>query len=274
MQRALWNRYAKKYDTVDELTERTGRSEKWVRTQLVRYELPLRIVFPRPIVAVADATYFGKKRSWGMLVIRDPHEGENLYWDEIWREAPSDYQRGIAALEAQGFTINALVIDGRNGVREAFPGIPVQMCQFHQMQIVTRYLTKHPKLPAGQELRAITCTLARSTEVSFARLLNEWETHWHDFLREKVPDLDGKRFHYVHRRLRSAYFSLRRNLQFLFTFERYPNLHIPNTTNSLDGTFSHLKAAVKIHRGLTKSHKKKMLEILLRKKRNMKRKRN
>jgi hypothetical protein len=274
MQHALWNRYAKKYDTIDELTEQTGRSERWVRTQLAAYTLPPHTPTPRPIVAVADATYFGKARSWGMLVIRDPHEGENLYWEEIWREAPSDYQHGVATLEQQGFTIQALVIDGRNGVREAFPGIPIQMCQFHQLQIVTRYLTKHPKLPAGQELRAITCTIARSTEVSFARLLNAWEAHWHDFLREKVPDADGKRFHYVHRRLRSAYFSLRRNLPFLFTFERYPELHIPNTTNSLDGTFSHLKAAIKIHRGLTKSHKKKMLEILLRKKRKTQKRRN
>jgi hypothetical protein len=271
MRKKLWVRYAQKYDTIEELTDRTGRSEKWVRLQLSVYVLPEYAPAPSPIVAVADATYFGKQRSWGMLVIRDPKEGENLYWEEIWREAPSDYQRGVEELQSQGFTIQALVIDGRNGVREAFPGIPVQMCQFHQMQIITRYLTKHPKLSAGQELRAIALTLARSNEATFTKLLVAWEAHWHDFLREKVPDPDGKRFHYVHRRLRSAYFSLKRNLPFLFTFERYPGLHIPNTTNCLDGTFSHIKTAVKIHRGLTKAHKKKMLEILLRKKRKSKR---
>lgn len=239
--------------------------------QLAAYALPPLSLTPRPIVAVADATYFGKKRSWGMLVIRDPKEGENLYWEEIWREAPSDYQRGIEALEVQGFIIQAMVIDGRNGVREAFPGIPVQMCQFHQLQIITRYLTKYPKLPAGQDLRALALTLARSDERTFATRLAEWEAHWHDFLREKMPDPDGKRFHYIHRRLRSAYFSLKRNLPFLFTFARSPELNIPNTTNCLDGTFSHIKTAVKIHRGLTKAHKKKMLEILLRKKRKSKR---
>ncbi len=120
-----------------------------------------------PIVAVADATYFRKKRSWGILVIRDLKEGDNLYGEEIWKETPSDYQRGVEALEARRYVINALVIDTRNGVRETFPGIPVQMYQFHQMQIITRYLTKYPKLPAGQDLRALALTPACSDEASF-----------------------------------------------------------------------------------------------------------
>lgn len=29
---------------------------------------------------------------------------------------------------------------------------PAQMCQFHQQQIVKRYLTSNPLTPAGQEL--------------------------------------------------------------------------------------------------------------------------
>jgi hypothetical protein len=37
----------------------------------------------------------------------------------------------------------------------AFPGIPIQMCQFHQKQIITRYLTGSPKLQAGIELQKI-----------------------------------------------------------------------------------------------------------------------
>lgn len=234
---------------------------------MIEYTLPPFEPTPRPIVAVADATYFGKMRSWGMLVVRDPKEGENLFWEEIWRESPSNYQHAIWELERQGFIIQALVIDGRNGVREAFPDIPVQMCQFHQIQIVTRYLTKHPKLPAGQELRSIALTLSHSDHNTFAALLEKWRQRWHGFLQEKMPDQNGKHFHYVHRRLRSAYFSLRRNLPFLFTYEKYPELNIPNTTNCLDGTFSHIKTAIKIHRGLTKNHKNKMLEILLRRKR-------
>ena len=36
------------------------------------------------------------------------------------------------------------------------------------------------------------------------------------------------------------------NLPYLFTYQKYPELAIPNTTNALDGTFAHLKELVNI----------------------------
>lgn len=231
--------------------------------QLDAYESPPRELIPRPIVIVADAMFFG--RYWGVVVMRDPHRKENLYWEEIMTESPSVYQWGISDLSQQGFTIQALVIDGRKGVREAFPGVPIQMCQFHQVKIVTRYLTMHPILEAGQELRAIVLSLARSTEADFSILLDEWHVRWREFLKEKTVDPVTKRWHYTHRRLRSACFSLRRNLPYLFTYERYPALKIPNTTNCLEGIFSHTKTAMRVHRGLTQKRKRKLIDFILRK---------
>lgn len=230
--------------------------------QLDAYRFPEYHVPSHPVVVVADAMFFG--RYWGVVVMRDPHQKENLYWEEIMTESPSVYQWGISDLSQRGFTIQALVIDGRKGVREAFPGVPIQMCQFHQVKIVTRYLTTRPKLEAGQELRAIAFTLSRSTEADFAKLINEWHMRWDAFLKEKTVDPETQKWYYTHRRLRSAAFSLKRNLRYLFTFERYPELHIPNTTNSLEGTFSHTKTAMRIHRGLTKKRKRKLIDFLLR----------
>lgn len=115
--------------------------------------------------------------------MRDPHRKENLYWHEIITESPAVYQHGIFDLRAHGFTIQALVIDGRKGVREAFPGIPIQMCQFHQIRIITRYLTMHPKLEAGQELRVIAMTLSSSIEAAFTVQLNRW----YQFQPQKKP---------------------------------------------------------------------------------------
>src|SRR3990167_1108721 len=103
------------------------------------------------------------------------------------------------------------------------------------MKIITRYLTTRPKLPAGQELRTIALTLSRSREEEFTKLLEEWYLKWSEFLKEKTTDPETKRWHYTHRRLRSAYFSLKRNLPYLFTYERYHWLNIPNTTNCLEG---------------------------------------
>jgi len=258
----LWQQYANDYCTIEQLARKYRRSEKWIRTQLDAYDLPERTLEPRPVVVVADAMFFG--RYWGVVVMRNPHKKENLYWEEITTESPSVYQWGISDLSQQGFTIQALVIDGRKGVREAFPGVPVQMCQFHQIKIVTRYLTTQPKLDAGKELRATALTLSRSTEIDFTKLLNEWFLRWSGFLKEKTIDPKTRRWHYTHRRLRSAAFSLKRNLFYLFTYKRYPELNIPNTTNCLEGTFSHTKTAMRIHRGLTRKRKRRLIDFLLR----------
>lgn len=230
--------------------------------QLDAYEFQEYYVTSRSVVVVADAMFFG--RYWGVVVMRDPHAKENLYWEEIMVESPSVYQWGISYLSQRGFTIQALVIDGRKGVREAFPGVPIQMCQFHQVKVVTRYLTTRPKLEAGQELRAVALSLSRSREANFTKLLDEWHTKWSKFLKEKTVDPETRRWQYTHRRLRSAYFSLKRNLPYLFTYERYPKLNIPNTTNCLEGTFSHTKTAMRIHRGLTTKRKRKLIDFLLR----------
>ena len=66
---------------------------------------------------------------------------------------------------------------------------------------------------------------------------------------------------YTHAKLVSAYRSLRTNLTYLFTYKNHKHLAIYNTTNSLDGgVFSPMKMLIKIHRGLSKSLKLKMVD--------------
>jgi len=163
-------------------------------------------------------------------------------------------------LEQRGFRFQAIVLDGRRGVKEVFSDIPVQMCQFHQIKIVTRYITGRPKLEAGRELRALT----QLTEAQFANLLAEWHARWTVFLKEKTYTEDTKRWHYTHRRIRAAYQTLNTNLPYLFTYQKYPELQIPNTTNSLDGKVSHVKDLLRLHRCLKRTRKLKLInEILL-----------
>ena len=50
----------------------------------------------------------------------------------------------------------------------------------------------------------------------------------------------------------------------LFTFQDYPDLRIPNTTHSLDGSFKKLKLALGVHAGLSHARKLKLLKSLLR----------
>lgn len=166
-------------------------------------------------------------------------------------------------LEAQGYQLMAAVIDGKRGVREVFEDIPVQLCQFHQMATVRRYLTARPKLPAGQELRALTLALPVLSEAAFTALLHEWFARWQEFLQERTYAPDGRRWQYTHRRLRSACRSLRTNLPYLFTYQRYPQLKIPNTANCLDGYFARLKELLRVHRGQTIQRRYKLIQTIL-----------
>lgn len=163
---------------------------------------------------------------------------------------------------------SGFVIDGKRGVKEAllrgFPSVPVQYCQFHQIQTVTQKLTKNPKLEAGKELRNLALTLTKTMRVVFEHELEQWYIRWDLFLKERTYSPDTKRqWRYTHERLRSAFFSIKRNLPWLFTYLEDPKRNIPNTTNTCDGSFSHWKNKVKIHRKLAKHRRKKMIDVLL-----------
>jgi len=137
------------------------------------------------------------------------------------------------------------------------------MCHFHQKQIIRRYLTNQPKLEASIELKGITRTLINTNEKEFTKQLNNWHSKWKDFLKEKTINLETNRWCYTHKRLRSAYRSLKTNLPYLFTYQKYPKLNIPNTTNSLDGYFNILKSLINVHRGLNSERRNRIaIEIL------------
>lgn len=193
--------------------------------------------------------------------------GKNLYWQEIKSETIALYTDCLKSLAASGFKFKSFSIDGRRGVIQAlnklFPQTPIQLCHFYQIQMVTRYLSRRPKLEASRELRQLALTLSTTDRQTFTGQLQAWGREWKTFLEEKQKNLLTRRWRFVHRRLRSAYCSLKNNLPYLFACLDFPELKIPNTTNSCDGSFAHWKQKVKIHRGLSRKRRKKMIDYLL-----------
>ncbi|MBU4536524.1 hypothetical protein KJ603_00605 [Patescibacteria group bacterium] len=160
-----------------------------------------------------------------------------------------------------------MVLDGKRGVARVFGDVPVQLCQFHQVKTITSKLTKKPKLEAGIELRKLSLTLTTTIEKVFTQELNIWYEKWKDFLNEKTLNPETGRKHFTHKKLRSAYRSLNKNLPYLFTYQKYSKLNIPNTTNSLDGgVFSHMKKLLKNHNGLRNEMREKLVNDYLNKK--------
>ena len=167
--------------------------------QLDQASVTQSFVPPQPVVIVADMTFC--RRTFGVCVLRSPHLKKNLYWQAAERENASVYHECRWKLEQKGFEITAAVIDGRRGLIEVFWDVPIQMCHFHQIRIVTRYLTSRPKLPAGQTLRVLAHTLSRTNEEEFKNQLDAWYAQWGSFLKERTVDQETKRWHYTHKRL-------------------------------------------------------------------------
>ena len=180
LRKKLWSEHVEGKQTIVQLAKAYGRSDEWIRKEIEEHELPPQQHHPRPVVLAMDATFWGRK--WGVLVARDPHKKENLHVHELTQETPEEYRRARQELEALGYTLLGIVLDGKRGIRELFRDIPVQYCQFHQMKTVTKYLTRKPKTDAGWELRAITLTLARTTEAEFMERLFQWRTRWSELL--------------------------------------------------------------------------------------------
>ncbi|MBN2519747.1 MAG: hypothetical protein JXB17_04520 [Bacteroidales bacterium] len=207
-----------------------------------------------------DTTYFG--RDFGVMVFKNT-EGQHVYWKFVKYETIAGYVEGINFLKAQGIKIKGIVCDGRKGLFHALQEYPIQMCQFHQVAIVTRYITRKPKVQASIELKELMHLLPKTDKESFFGALDEWYTKWEGYVNERAINPETGKSRYVHKRLRSAYRSLERNKQYLFTWYDNMNLGLPNTNNQLEGTFTDLKNKLRNHNGLSRKRKEKFINGFL-----------
>jgi hypothetical protein len=201
-------------------------------------------------------TYFGKK--FGVMVFKDIITGQILYKQYVKQETNKLYLLGVEEITRRGIKVQSIVCDGRKGLLNLFEDIPIQMCNFHQVAIIRRYLTKKPKMQASKDLWEHTLMLKYTDKESFEGGLNDWYFKWKDFLNERKLDVNGKN-RYIHKKLRSAYRSLKTNLPWLFTWYDNMTLNIPNTTNAIDGHFADLKNKLRNHNGLSLERKKKFI---------------
>lgn len=242
----LQNKYNKSYKTIkrkfDELNPCTGE-----------------IIVPKQTInLVFDGVFF--RRDYGFLVFRT--YSRNIYWKEIEHEDVKSLSACFDDLDSAGFKFKSFTIDGRRGFKQfleyRYPGIPTQFCIAHQRFIVRRYLTMKPKSECGQELKELMMEMTKFNRKEFTEAFYQLQEKYSKFLKERNEE--GK---FKHRRLRSAFRSIKTNLPYLFTYLDYPNLYIPSTTNSCEGSFTHLKKKIRLHCGLNKSRRKKMVDYLL-----------
>lgn len=194
------------------------------------------------------------------MLFKDDITKENLLKYYVKTESNALYRQGVEELKSLGYTILAIVCDGRRGLIQSFQNTPVQMCQFHQAAIIRRYLTSSPKMSASVELKAIVSMMPHTDRESFEGGINAWYNHWIEFLNERTTNEETGKSFFTHKRLRSAFRSLKTNMKWLFTWYDFMDLNIPNTTNAIDGHFADLKNKLRNHNGLSLERKRKFID--------------
>ena len=246
--------------TLQQLAIKYGVNERTIRRDLEKMRYVQKISRYKQVTIQMDTTYWG--RNFGLMVIRDAQRNKVLWRKYVTHETIADYMEGIHWLEKNNFKIYGVVIDGIKGLAKALSPYPVQLCQFHQMLIVRRYITQDPDIEASRALLCLVGDMTKMDKESFVGLLSEWYEKYKDIVNERVQDRRIKRKTppYMRPRLRSAYLSLKRNMPLLWTFYEHPEIGLPNTNNGLEGLFSDLKTKVRVHSGIGKINRMKLID--------------
>lgn len=252
--------YIEGKQTLEQLAVKYQVSERTIARDLEDMRYKQKISKYKDVIIQMDTTYWG--RHFGLMVIKDSLRNKILWRKYVTHETIADYLEGVTWLERQGFQIYGIVIDGMYGLMQALRRYPVQMCQFHQQMIVRRYLADDPDLDASRDLLALINSITVMDKYDFINAFTEWHKKYKDVLDERVHDRRIKRKTppYMRPRLRSAYLSIKRNMYWLWTCYDYSDRIIPNTNNGLEGIFSDIKSKVRVHSGITKEHRKKLID--------------
>lgn len=258
----LYKEYAIHKQTYEELWMRYRISKKTVQRKLDSYKpVSNKRKIWWDIVLLIDTTYMWWE--WIML-FKDAYSKRLLHYEIVPYETNEWYRRWIRDLERQWWNILAIVSDWRRWLLWWFWDKPTQMCQFHQKQIVRRYITKNPILEPNRELNQVVKRLCKTDRSCFKQELERWHNKHERFLKEKAVSITTWKSHYVHRRTRAAYRSLKSNMKYLFVYEEYRwKIDIPNTTNAIEAEFSHFKYKVNLHRWLRRDRKLKLIDYIL-----------
>lgn len=147
----IWEEYTQGKQTYQQLAKKYNCSKKTIQRKIDLHKVIIPKKEPRKVVVLMDTTYWG--RNFGVMLFKDAYSKGNLLKYYVKTETNKLYIKGVKELQFKGFEILAIVCDGRKVLLQSFNEIPVQMCQFHQVAIIRRYITKNPKIRASIELK-------------------------------------------------------------------------------------------------------------------------
>ena len=191
---SLWNDYLTANRTISNLSTLYKCSERTIRCRLSLVVDSFTATYPKSAVIILDTTYFSRiltlfwlafvaviildttyfSRTFGVMFFQDASSGKILYRKFVKNETNRDYLDGLRYIAERGTIIKAVVCDGHVGLLQAISFCPVQVCQFHQFQIIRRILTNNPHLPTGVELLVLMRRMFSMRKDEFITAFNKW----------------------------------------------------------------------------------------------------
>ncbi|OBX04161.1 transposase [Gallibacterium genomosp. 3] len=201
------------------------------------------------------------------MVFMDSYSTKVIYHQIVKTEKDIYYKKALNRLREKGYVIQSITCDGRRGLLKDLLNTPTQMCQFHLVAIVMRALRKKHQSHAGRELKTIAKTLKTTSKNEFYIKNISWKIKHKAFLNEcsDKPNEKGK-YPYKHRNVRSATTSITCYFEYIFTYEKYPDLNIEKTINRIEELFKELKDKLRPHSHLTRKDKFLFIQDFLNKK--------
>jgi len=201
-----------------------------------------------------DATYFS---SFNLICYQDDEDGYTQLIRFSDGEHFTEIKEDLDNLIKLGVHIESITTDGHKSIlkaiKKSLPDVVVQRCLVHIQRMCLLWLTRFPKHVAGQQLRELVLLLLKiktdNDKTFWIKEFNDWHIRHKQYLNEKTLQPLTGRYWYTHKLLRRSCLTIKRALPNMFHYLQ--NNKIPNTTNGIEGFFSHLKNHLDLHRGLT-----------------------
>lgn len=201
-----------------------------------------------------DATYF---EQFCMVAYQDDYDGYTQLIRFTDGEHFEEIKEDLENLILLGVKLESITSDGHKSIlkaiKKAVPDVLSQRCLVHIQRMCLLWLTKYPIHISGQELRKLVLYILKiktnNDKLFWKKEFDAWYIRHKEYLNEKSYNQETNRYWYKHKLLRRSYQTIKRALPNMFHY--LENSKIPNTTNGIEGYFSHLKNHLNLHRGLT-----------------------
>ena len=226
----------------------------------------------RVVNLVIDGTYWSNKIC--LFIYRENELKETLLYRTTTGEYVEEITEDLINIMSTGMIIESITCDGHKSVLKAVKEankhiknynksnntkinqIIVQRCMVHIQRSCLTHLRQDHKSIEGRRLRAIAMTICRINTKSKKELFINAFMYWFEQNKQYVTQFGYSANSDIkwrtHKAIYSAYTSIKNTLPNMFNY--LDNDKTPNTTNCLEGYFSHLKTDIAFHRGLSHNH--------------------